>query len=178
MNDTAHYITIRDSTRTERERLLATVTDLQKRLADTERRSELGFDPAYSRTAARLRKEVITAREKVEAFNKKQGLLNAARTGEDARAAQKEAQKAARDFEERLVAFAAAASTLKTKAAILADALQVEIGLWPSRREVDTAVKGRVIEILGSAGIKLEGFVSSEKPSQPLTSQFELNQGK
>ena len=111
MNNTAeHY---RDSTRTERERLVAVRTNLQKRLADTERRSELGADPAYSRTAARLRKQIITACEKVETFDEKQRLLDAARTGPAAKAAQKEAQKAASYFEEKLAAFAESASALK-----------------------------------------------------------------
>ena len=180
MTNTAEkYEPVRDSTRTERQRLVADISDLQKRLADTERRSELGADPAYSRTAARLRKQINTACEKVQAFDEKQRLLDAARNGAAAKAAQKEAQKAARNFEEKLAAFAASASALKVSAAALADALQIrDPGIWPSIQSVDTTVRGRVIEVLGLAGIKMVGFGSFAKPSEPLTRRFALNQGK
>lgn len=179
MNNTAEkYEPVRDSTRTERQRLVATVTELQKRLADAEKRSELAADPAYSRTAAKLRKQINTACEKVEAFDEKHKALDARRESNATAKATAAARLASVKFEKALLAAASAAAELKKSAATLADELQVATEIWPSRHTVDTAVRGRVIEVLGSVGIKLDGFGSSAKPSEPLTRRFELNQGK
>ena len=66
-----NYQPVRDSTRTERQRLVATVTELQKRLADAQAKSETAVDPNYARLAYKIGKQLDAAKEKVIAFDKK-----------------------------------------------------------------------------------------------------------
>ena len=88
MNNIAtENVQVRDSVRTERERLTADISTLQKRLMAVQQRSIAGFDPAYSRASTKIQQQLIVAREKVVIFDKKQNALFAARTGEDAKAA-------------------------------------------------------------------------------------------
>ena len=180
MNNSAevidNYVSVRDSIRTERERLANDVSTLQKRLAAVEQRSELGFDPAYSRTAATIKRQLTAANEAVALFDTKQQGLHAAQTGSAAKAAQAQAQNAAKLFEEKLTAFAAAASMLKAKTAALADALQIhEPGLWPSRGSVDEAIRSRIIDVLGStANVKLPSYGTSGKVAKSLSTRFSM----
>lgn len=113
----------------------------------------------------------------VATFDSRQRELDGRRFSSGAKTAGKKASKSAAVFEKALLAAASAAAELTADAADLADALRVtDEGIWPSRGSVSEAVRSRVVAIFGSNGIKLEGFGSSAKPSQSLTSRFDLNQ--
>lgn len=168
------YSPARASDRTERERLLADVRDLEKRFRDAQSRSEIAPDPSYARLAHRLDKELNAARQRVATFDRKHEELDARRSSTDAKAAAVRAGKAAEKFERALLAAANAAAELKETAATLADELQVrDPGVWPSKGAVDTAVRSRVIHVLGSvAGIKLPGYGSVGRAAEPLAKRF------
>ena len=175
MNTAEHYKPARASDRTERQRLFAIVTRLEKHLADVEARSKDAMDPAYMRTAATLRKQINTASEKVEIFDAKYKAMDTRRKSNATATATKTARAAARKFEHMLLAFAAATAELKQATGVLADALQVPMDIWPSRQSVDTTVRGRIIEVLGSkAGIKLDTFGSAGRRVDSITSRFAI----
>lgn len=174
MNTTEHYEPARASDRTERQRLFAIVTRLEKHLADVEARSEDAMDLAYMRTANRLRKQINTASEKVEIFDAKYKAMDMRRKSNETATATKAARAGSVKFERALLAFASATAELKQLAATLADELQVPMDIWPSRQSVDTTIRGRIIEILGSkAGVKLETFGSAGRKVDSITSRFE-----
>lgn len=175
-----HYEPVRASDRTERARLVADVQQLERKFSDAQSRSEIAPDPSYGRLAYRLGKELDAARQKVVTFDLRQRELDEHRSSADAKAAGVKAAKVAAKFEQAILAAATAASELKESAATLADELQVrDPGVWPSRQTVDTAIRGRIIEILGNkAGIKLDGFGSVGRQIDSLTKRFESQQGE
>lgn len=180
MNNTAEqlpdYEPVRASVKSERDRLLYDIAELEKKLAVAQAKSETGVDPSYMRLEYTLGKQLDTARERLSTFDRKHQALDAARDSDAAKVAADTALKAARKFEKTLTAFASATTELNDAGGKLAAVVQEhDPGIWPSRQTVDTAVRGRIIEVLGSrAGIKLGGYGSScGKQSAPLTERFQ-----
>lgn len=161
-NPAENYQPIRASDRTERARVVATVTELQKRLADAQAKSETAIDPNFARLAYTLGKKLEAAKDNVIAFDKKHRELDARQSSTEAKTAGEKAAKAAAKFEKALLAAASAAAALTADAADLANALDVtDQGIWPSRNSVNDAIRGRIIEVLGgTGGVKLPGYGS------------------
>lgn len=169
----------RSSAKTQQFKLIASIDDLQKRLAQARAKSETGADYAFQSLAYGLKKQLNISQEKLQAFNDKEQKMDAYRSGAAAKEARFQVIQFAAAFEKALLQAAKAATELSTQAAGLADILHVkDAGLWPSRGAVADAMRSRVIHIFGDhSTVRLPGYGSSSaKPSRSLTDQFKLNQ--
>jgi len=159
--NTAEQYPVPDSVKNERIRILNIVANLEKQLVDVNRKSDLGYDPSYSRTAAKLQKRIAGTKQRVAVYDKKIARLIAAQTSDASKAARIACYDAATIFESRLAAFVQSAEAVKTTAAVLAASLMIADAGMP----LSTQMVG--------SGIKLQGFGSNAKPPLALNTLFE-----
>ena len=169
-----NYEPARSSVRTERGRIVNKLASLEQEHADAVRHAETEFDSRWQRLALRLRNQLTAEREKLAQFDQRHQKIETAEKSDEALRAWQRANKAAIAFEKKLTALSNAAKILKEAGADVADTIRSrDMGIWPSRRLVDEAVRGRVIDVLGDiAEVRLPGYGSYGRRTARLDERF------
>lgn len=172
----------RASERTERSRMEHEIRELEQRLAEVEQRSAVAPDPAYMRTAAKLRRELDAKRSRLAERTATTAERQARRNSPEAEAARAKAIASARKFEKKLAELIAATVEAMTDGQAyepFADCPDREI--FP--RNIGSVIRGIIIYRLGMAGrafrtskkgnpFALQDFATQAKPPMPLDERY------
>ena len=173
MSTAEQYEPRRSSVRADRARILNSIAELEQRHAEAASKAEYG-DPSYTRLKFKLRKQVESERQKLAQFDERHQTIEAAEKSDDAFRAWQRANKSAIAFERDLTKLAKSAAKLKEAGAEVARTIKNrDMGVWPSRRLIDEAIRGRVLDSLGDiAQVRLPGYGSSGKRAVRLDQKF------